>query len=109
MTTLKEHIDVLQRLARDGVPAREFGLFYYHLFNTHLAGDKGDHLADPTGNKITIEEFFKALETPDPPEPPRKHFGSYCSPYKPLILKAETPQGMKAIQGLRNPEPRAKA
>lgn len=101
MTTLKEHIDVLQRLARDGVPAREFGLYYYHLFNTHLAGDKGDHLADTTGDKVTIEQFFLMLDTPNPPEAPRN--------WAHRALKGATRQGTKAIQGLRNPEPRAKA
>lgn len=97
MTTLKEHIDVLQRLARDGVPTRELGLFYYHLFNTHLAGDKGDHLADLTGDKVTIEEFFKALETPDPPEAPRNwaHRGMTFTAKK--IMP-------KVIQGLFDPE-----
>ena len=102
MTTLKEHIDVLQRLARDGVPAREFGLFYYHLFNTHLAGDKGDHLADTTGDKVTIEEFFHALETPDPPEAPRnwKH--------RAITFRAVKREA-RVIQGLFDPEARAKA
>jgi hypothetical protein len=95
---LKEHIDVLQRLARDGVPARELGLYYYHLFNKHLAGDNGDHLADQTGNKVTIEEFFKLLETPDPPEAPRN--------WAHRASKGDTRQGEKPIQGLRDPEPR---
>jgi hypothetical protein len=108
MATLKEHIDVLQRLALDGVPARELGLYYYHLFNIHLAGDKGDHLADHTGNKVTIEEFFKLLETPDPPEAPRNwaHRGETIRAIKGHVNKATTPQGTKVIQGLRNPEPR---
>ena len=96
MTTVKEHIDILQKLARDGVPTQELGLLYYHLFNTHLAGDKGDHLVDPTGYTISIEEFFQKLETPEP---------------EPIFFKrkGETPQGTKPIQGLRDPEPRRKA
>lgn len=103
MTTLKEHIDVLQRLAREGVPAREFGLFYYHLFNTHLAGDKGDHLADTTGDKITIEEFFQKLETPDPPEAPRNW--AHRAIYTFRAPKREA----RVIQGLFDPEKKAKA
>jgi len=64
---------LLQKIAVDGVPALELGLYYYHIFNTHLesAGEKGDHLTDTTGNQITIEEFFKALETPEPTRPNR--------------------------------------
>lgn len=99
MTTLKEHIDVLQKLAADGLPIRELGLYYYHLFNIHLAGDKGDHLVDPTGNTIAIEEFFKMLETPDP-ELTRRPEPTFFK------RKGETPQGTKPIQGLRDPEPR---
>lgn len=112
MTTLKEHIDVLQRLAHDGVPVQELGLYYYHLFDKHLAGDKGDHLVDPTGYTITIEEFFKALETPDP-EPTHWHEPTFLATKRvPRVIhldftrKGETPQGTKPIQGLRDPEPR---
>lgn len=76
MATLKEHIMLLQKLAVDGVSTRELGLYYYHIFNTHLesAGEKGDHLTDTTGHKITIEEFFEALETRDPPDRPTPIF-----------------------------------
>ena len=105
MTTLKEHIAVLQKLGVDGVPTRELGEYFYHFFNDHLAGDKGDHLADPTGDKITIEQFFLMLDTPDPPEPTRRPFRAI----KGHVDRGTTPQGTKMIQGLRNPEPRAKA
>jgi len=61
MVTLNEHIDLLRKLA---IPyKKQLVLYCYNLFNDHLSGDKGNELADTTGNRMTIQQFIDQIMT----------------------------------------------
>jgi hypothetical protein len=82
MVTLEAHIKVLREADLiDPTTSAACGYFllvfkdhYVDKDNTHksLFGKEG--FVDPTGTRMTVEEFFKAITAPEPPEPRKRVF-----------------------------------
>jgi hypothetical protein len=80
MATLEHHITVLQELGKTEPVTDQLARYLLQIFKAHyvdkdnkhpnIAGKEG--LVDNNGNSMTLEQFWKLIETPEPPEPHRR-------------------------------------
>jgi hypothetical protein len=83
MPNLKQHIAELQEVGKQISAVDVLARYLFLFFENHYVGKDNDHkginghegFVDPDGGRMTLEEFFKAIETPEPPET-RRRFSS---------------------------------
>jgi trehalose/maltose hydrolase-like predicted phosphorylase len=76
MPTLEQHITHLQEIGKTNPITDQLAHYLFHIFRQHyvdkdnkhqnIAGKEG--FVDNQGHSMTLEQFFKQIETPEPPE-----------------------------------------
>lgn len=80
MTTLEAHIAALQEIGKTEPVTDQLARYLFQIFQTHYVDQDNQHpnikgkqgFVDVQGHSMTTEQFFKLIETPEPPEPVRR-------------------------------------
>lgn len=80
MTTLEAHITALQEIGKTEPIIDQLARYLLQIFQQHYVDKDNMHpnikgkagFVDGQGHSMTVEQFFKLIETPEPPEPIRK-------------------------------------
>jgi hypothetical protein len=82
MPTLEQHISDLKEVGKDDPIIDQIAAYLLTFYQKHYVDKDNNHpniagkngFVDGQGHSMTVEQFFKLIETPEPPERQRKHF-----------------------------------
>jgi hypothetical protein len=80
LTTLEAHITALQEIGKTEPITDQLAAYLLRFFQTHYVDSDNMHpnikgkqgFVDGQGYSMTVEQFFKLIETPEPPERDRR-------------------------------------
>jgi len=80
LTTLEAHITALQEIGKTEPVTDQLARYLLQFYQTHYVDSDNMHpnikgkqgFVDRQGHSMTVEQFLKLIETPEPPEPVRR-------------------------------------